>query len=85
MLTQQGDRDDTIFLVLDGVFDVDMGGQTVAEIGPGAVVGERGSLEGRRSATLRARTDCRVVALAPSSLTREEREQLAAGHRREDD
>lgn len=84
MLTQQGERDDTIFLILDGIFDVDVGGQTVAEIGPGAVVGERGSLEGRRSATLRARTDCRVVALAPSSLTREEREQLATGHRRED-
>jgi Cyclic nucleotide-binding domain len=85
MLTQQGDRDDTIFLILDGIFDVDVGGQTVAEVGPGAVVGERGSLDGRRSATLRARTNCRVVALAPSSLTREERDQLAAGHRREED
>jgi hypothetical protein len=85
MLIQQGDRDDTIFLILDGIFDVDVGGQTVAEVGPGALVGERGSLEGRRSATLRARTDCRVVALAPSSLTREERDQLAAGHRLEED
>jgi hypothetical protein len=85
MLTEQGDRDDTIFLILDGILDVDVGGQTVAEVGPGAVVGERGSVEGRRSATLRARTDCRVVRLAPSSLTREEREQLAAAHRREED
>jgi cyclic nucleotide-binding protein len=85
MLTEQGDRDDTIFLILDGIFDVDVGGQTVAEVGPGAVVGERGSLEGRRSATLRARSDGRVVALAPGSLTREERDQLAAGHRREDE
>jgi Cyclic nucleotide-binding domain len=85
MLTGQGDRDDTIFLILDGIFDVDVGGQTVAEVGPGAVVGERGSLEGRRSATLRARSDGRVVALAPASLTREERDQLAAAHRREDE
>ena len=85
MLTQQGERDDTIFLVLDGIFDVDVGGQTVAEVGPGAVVGERGSVDGRRSATLRARTDCRVVVLAPSALTEEERDQLAAGHRREED
>jgi Cyclic nucleotide-binding domain len=85
MLTEQGDRDDTIFLILDGIFDVDVGGQTVAEVGPGAVVGERGSLEGRRSATLRARSDGRVVALAPGSLTRKERDQLAAGHRREDE
>ena len=85
MLTEQGDRDDTIFLILDGIFDVDVGGQTVAEVGPGALVGERGSLEGRRSATLRARSDGRVVALAPGSLTREERDQLAAGHRRENE
>jgi hypothetical protein len=85
MLTEQGDRDETIFLILDGIFDVDVGGQTVAEVGPGAVVGERGSLEGRRSATLRARSDGRVVALAPASLTREERNQLAAAHRREDE
>lgn len=85
MLTQQGDRDDTIFVILDGIFDVDVGGQTVAEVGPGAVVGERGSLEGRRSATLRARTNCRVVPLAASSLTHEERDQLSAGHRREEE
>ena len=85
MLTEQGDRDDTIFLILDGIFDVDVGGQTVAEVGPGALVGERGSLESRGSATLRARSDGRVVALAPGSLTHEERDQLAAGHRREDE
>ncbi len=84
MLTEQGDRDDTIFLVLDGVLDVDVGGQTVAEVGPGAIVGERSSLEGTRSATLRARTDCRVVPLRPESLTHDEREQLVARHRRED-
>jgi hypothetical protein len=85
MLTQQGDRDDTIFIILDGIFDVDVGGQTVAEVGPGAVVGERGSLDGRRSATLRARTDGRVVPLSPSSLTREERAQLSGLHRREEE
>ena len=67
------------------MLDVEVGGQEVAEVGPGAVVGERASLEGRRTATLRARTDCRVVALHPESLTLEEREQLAASHRREDD
>jgi hypothetical protein len=85
MLTEQGDRDDTIYLVLDGVLDVDVGGQTVAEVGPGAIVGERASLDGRRRATLRARTACRVVPLRASSLTVEEREQLALGHRHEDD
>lgn len=85
MLTQQGDRDDTVFVVLDGVLDVDVGNQTIAEVGPGAVVGERASIDGRRSATLRARTDSRVVALAPGALTREERDRLAAAHRREEE
>jgi CRP-like cAMP-binding protein len=85
MLVEQGDRDDDVFLVLDGVLDVDVGGQTVAEVGPGAIIGERASLEGRRSATLRARTACRVVALDPELLSPAEREQIAAAHRREDE
>ena len=80
MLTEQGSRDDTLYLVLDGLLDVDVGGQTVAEIGPGAIIGERASLEGRRSATVRARTDARVVPLTSDSLTTEERAQLAAMH-----
>jgi hypothetical protein len=84
MLTEHGDRDDTIFLILDGVLDVDVAGQTVAEFGPGAIVGERSSLEGRRSATLSARTDVRVVSVTPDSLTVEEREQLAVARRDED-
>jgi len=85
MLVGQGDPGDEVFLVLDGVFDVEVGGQVVAEVGPGAIVGERASIEGRRSATLRARTTCRVVVLEPQSLTPAEREQIAAAHRREDD
>jgi hypothetical protein len=85
MLVGEGDADDTMFLVLDGVLDVAVGGQTVAEVGPGAIVGERAAAEGRRSATLQARTACRVVPLDPSWLSPTEREQLAAAHRREDD
>jgi hypothetical protein len=85
MLVGQGDTGDEVFLVLDGLFDVEVGGQTVAEVGPGAIVGERASLEGRRSATLRARTACRVVVLEPESLTPAEREQIASGHRAEDE
>jgi hypothetical protein len=85
MLVGQGDLGDTVYLVLDGILDVDVGGQTVAEVGPGAIVGERGSLEGRRTATLRARTACRVVPLDPASLSAAEREQIAAGHRHEDE
>ncbi len=84
MLIEQGSADDTVFLVLDGVLDVEIAGQTVAEVGPGAIVGERAAIEGRRSATLRARTDARVVPVAPESLSAEERAELAAMHRREE-
>ncbi len=85
LLTGQGEPDDdTVFFVLDGVLDVEVGGKVVAEVGPGAIVGERALLEGRRTATLRARSMCRVVALDPSSLSAGEREQLAAAHRREE-
>jgi hypothetical protein len=84
MLTEQGSSDDTLFLVLDGLLDIDVGGQTVAEVGPGAIIGERTSLEGRRSATVRARTDARVVPLTSDALTADERAQLAASHKRED-
>ena len=46
-----------MFLILDGMFVVEVDGEQVAEIGPGAVVGERASLEGGlRTATLRATT-----------------------------
>lgn len=85
LLVEQGNPDDTVFLVLDGVLDVEVGGQAVAEVGPGAIVGERAAIEGRRTATLRARTECRVVALPADALSRSEREQLAAAHRREND
>jgi hypothetical protein len=84
MLIEQGSSDATIYLVLDGLLDIDVGGQTVAEVGPGAIIGERGSLEGRRSATVRARTNVRVVPIAPESLTTEERAQLSEAHRSEE-
>jgi hypothetical protein len=83
-LVGQGEREHAVFLILDGVLDVEVGGKVVAEVGPGSVVGERAAIEGRRSATLRAVTVCRVVPLDPSSLTDSEREQLAAAHRREE-
>jgi hypothetical protein len=53
------------YLLLDGILGVWVDGTQVAELGPGAVAGERALLEhGRRTATLRAVTSC-VVATAP--------------------
>ena len=45
VLTRQGDVGNELFLVLDGVLVVDVDGTELAEIGPGAVLGERAVLE----------------------------------------
>jgi hypothetical protein len=73
-LVRQGEAGTDVFLVLDGIFVVERDGEEIAEIGPGAVVGERaGQRDGTRTATLRARTRARVAgvgqdALDPSAL-----------------
>jgi hypothetical protein len=81
----QGDEDDdTLLLVLDGVLVADVDGEVVGEVGPGAIVGERGALEGQRTATLRARTSAKLVAFSASELEPAELAEVAAGHARED-
>jgi hypothetical protein len=81
-LTTQGEAASDVFLVLDGLFAVDIDGREVAEIGPGAVVGERAALEGGlRTATLRATTRARVAAIAPDQLNAAELERLASSRR----
>ena len=76
VLTTQGDEATDVYVVIDGQFNVEIDGESVAEIGPGAVVGERAALEqGVRTATLRALTRARVAEIAPDEL---DAEQLAA-------
>ena len=83
-LITQGEAATDVFLVLDGMFLVEVDGQVVAEIGPGAVVGERASQEGGvRTATLRATTRARVASVSPGLLDRLQLDALAETHRRE--
>jgi Cyclic nucleotide-binding domain len=85
-LVEQGKPGTELYVVLDGVFAVEVDGEEVGEVGPGSIVGERAALErGPRTATLRARADARVAALPVDALEREAREALAAGRRREDE
>jgi Cyclic nucleotide-binding domain len=81
-LVKQGARGDELYLVLDGVLSVEIDGAGVAEIGPGAIVGEKALLEGgTRTATLRARTRCRVAVIPGALVDRQELEDLAATRR----
>jgi mannose-6-phosphate isomerase-like protein (cupin superfamily) len=78
-LVEQGDPGDELYLILDGVLVVDIDGEEVAEIGPGAIVGERALLEGgTRTATLRAQTPCRIAVIPGDLIDRQELEDLAA-------
>lgn len=84
LLMTQGEAATEVYLILDGMFVVEVDGEEVAEIGPGAVVGERAALEGgTRTATLRATTRARVAEASPQSLPPAELDTLAGTHHRE--
>jgi hypothetical protein len=83
-LMKQGDTGKELVLILDGVVDVEVDGEEVAEIGPGALLGERALLEGgTRTASVWATTPTRVVVIPPEAIEQTALEELAAGHRRE--
>jgi hypothetical protein len=81
-LVEQGAPGDELYLILDGVLAVEIDGEEVAEIGPGAIVGERALLEGgSRTATLNARTRCRVAVIPGELIDLQELEDLSATRR----
>jgi Cyclic nucleotide-binding domain len=82
-LVRQGQTGTEVFLILDGIFVVEVDDNVVAEIGPGAVVGERAALlNGTRSATLWARTQGRVASVPSDTLDPQALGSLAATRRR---
>jgi hypothetical protein len=85
LLVQQGESGDDIFVLLDGVLAVDVDGNELGQLGPGAVLGERSALEGGlRTSTLRAVTDCKVAVAASADIDRDALQRLSHGHRREE-
>jgi hypothetical protein len=83
-LVEAGDPGSELFLLLDGMLVVEVAGSAVANVGPGAILGERALLEaGTRTATLRALTPCRVAVVSGEQIASQSLEDLAAGHRRE--
>lgn len=84
-LVEQGQAGSELYLLLDGVLEVEVDGESVGEVGPGAVLGERAILEGgTRTSTLRAVTPCKVAVAPGSHFDRNILEQLAEGRRREE-
>jgi Cyclic nucleotide-binding domain len=79
-LVEQGQHGDELFLLFDGVLRVEIDGKPVTEVGPGAIVGEMALLqEGRRLATLRAVTPCRVAVVPKDRIDRQALEEIAKG------
>ncbi len=84
-LTKQGDPGDELYLVLDGVVRVDVDGRALAELGPGAVIGERALLEGgTRTSTVTAITPLRVAVASRDHINLDHLRTLAESHHRED-
>jgi cyclic nucleotide-binding protein len=84
-LTEQGAKGDEMYMLLDGVLSVEVDGNELADLGPGAVLGERAILEGGvRTATLRAVTNCKVAIASAPDIDPAALEELRTGHRRED-
>ena len=83
-LTEQGDEGNELYLLLDGVLAAEIDGDTVAEIGPGAILGERAIVDGgKRTATLRAVTPAKVVTATAEDIDPSALEELAGGRARE--
>jgi Cyclic nucleotide-binding domain len=81
-LVEQGEPGCDMFLLLEGVLGVEIDGKTVAEVGPGALVGELASLgDGRRTATLRASGPSRVAVLAEAAIAGSQLAALSAAAR----
>jgi Cyclic nucleotide-binding domain len=82
-LVEQGEPGEELYLVLDGVLDVEIDGAKVAELGPGAIAGERAAFEGGvRTATLRAATPARVAVIPKDAVALGDRKLLAAERKR---
>jgi hypothetical protein len=78
-LVQQGEQgQEQLFLLFDGVLQVEVDGKAVTQVGPGAILGEMALLhEGRRMATLRAVTPCRVAVVPEDRIDRQALEEIA--------
>ncbi|MFV0317203.1 MAG: cyclic nucleotide-binding domain-containing protein [Microthrixaceae bacterium] len=84
-LLTQGEPGTDVLLLLDGVVAVDVDGEVLAELGPGAVLGERAGIgDGLRTSTVTAVTRCRVAVADSGAVMDDALVSLAQEHRREE-
>jgi hypothetical protein len=84
-LTKQGEEGTELYLLIDGVLTVEVDGQSLADVGPGAILGERALLEGnKRTSTLRAATPCKVAVVSAHGVDERALSEVSGSHRRED-
>ncbi|WP_127127012.1 cyclic nucleotide-binding domain-containing protein [Georgenia sp. SYP-B2076] len=78
VLAREGEPCSEICLVLDGVLTVSVDGSEIAEVGPGAVLGEREVLDdGSRTSTLVALTPVRLAVAAADAIDVEKLRAMA--------
>jgi CRP-like cAMP-binding protein len=74
VLVREGGIGNEFMILVSGMAEVTQGGQSVATIGRGDLVGEMALLQpygsGRRNATVTAITDCEIYAGSPSEFRR---------------
>jgi hypothetical protein len=81
-LVEQGEAGTDMYLLVEGVLDVEIDGAVVAQVGAGALVGEVAVLgDGRRTATLRAARAARVAVLTDDAVAGSRLAQLVAERR----
>ena len=84
MLCTQGSPGNELYLLLDGLLSVEVDGELVAEVGPGAIIGERALLEGGlRTSTMRVVTKARVAVSNGDNVDRVALAGIADLHRRD--
>ena len=82
-LVEQGKTGRELFVLLDGVFDVEIDGRVVAQVGSGAILGERAVLgDGVRTATLRAVRSSRVAVVSADQISRPDLIRISASRAR---
>ncbi|MBX3286552.1 MAG: cyclic nucleotide-binding domain-containing protein [Acidimicrobiales bacterium] len=85
LLFRQGEPGGELHLLLDGVVAVEVDATVVAEVGPGAILGERAIVEsGRSTSTVRAVTACRVAVATTDQIDHDHLVELSRSHRREE-